>query len=138
MAAEYTRKEADRMYARAKAFEARVARIKETAKAAMQAHGVRVIETPNNTLRVQGNGGLQPLEIVDSLRIPEPCRSVTVTVSVPIFRTICAEIQTGSVLYELQRQFDSVVDNEAVRQALRIGPVEGARLLERGTHLRIS
>lgn len=136
MAAEHDRKESERLTARAKAFEARVERIKETAKAAMLAHGVRVIETPEHTLRVQGNGGLQPLQVLDQTLLAEHFRTATVTMSLRLLRSICKDL--SEVECREIYKTETSVDSEALRIELKRGPIVGARLLERGTHLRIS
>jgi Gp157 protein len=62
-AAARARNEAERIFARVKAFEAQEARLRAATLAAMRAHGVTKLETPENTLRIQGNGGLEPIEL---------------------------------------------------------------------------
>ncbi len=115
--------ESDRLAARAKAMDNRVEEIKARALEAMQRFGVKKLNTPRNTLRIQGNGGLQPLD---------------------------AEWpKDASGRYELLPESDPraasglfvkkfyALDTDRIREALKRGEsVPGAKLLPRGEHLR--
>ena len=74
--AELVKAEADRLHGRAKAMLARNDAIKAAALVAMQAHGVKELKTYRNTLRRQGNGGLQALEIAQLGAVPMEYRTV--------------------------------------------------------------
>ena len=120
-AAGESKKEADRLYDRAKRLEARADLIKANALKAMQAHGVRSLETPTNRLRIQKNGGLEPLDI------PEWPRD-----SSGDFKLLPA----GYILPGIPLKTFVAPDTTALRQQLKLGPVPSARLLQRGEHLR--
>ena len=124
--------ECARIAAMGSMWEARAKRIKDSAMRAMQAHGVKTLETPTNKLTVCGNGGLQPLEVYDETQVPDTYKTVTVTMSVAEWESVrdvlTEEYKAG--LYE--------VSGQSVRKELDANrPVPGTRLLERGSHLRV-
>lgn len=155
--AEEARFERERLEAREKAWTARAERIKAAALYAMQAAGVKVIETATNKLRLQKNGGLQPLEIDDEESLPVQFRVATVTMSLRLLRSICRDL-TEAQSREIAKTVTSA-DTGALRAALSqremcpahdgmgcevcggLGvlpkKIPGARLLDRGVHLRV-
>lgn len=56
--------EADRLRARARIHENRVARLKEAIKFVFGIHQIKKVETPHGSVRVQGSGGKQPIEVL--------------------------------------------------------------------------
>lgn len=140
-AAEECRKESARLASVAVAWEMREKRIKDNSKYAMQTHGVRVIETPQHKLRICGNGGLKPL-FVDSQRDVDEFHDIAVTMNLPQWcDMVKAAVQAG-VLTEkeasvMEHRFPSFPNNDRIREALTRGEtVPGAKLLDRGEHLR--
>jgi Siphovirus Gp157 len=100
-------------------------RMKANALAAMQNHGVKEIRGSLHSMRVQNNGGLLPLEISawpkdSSGRFaPQPYDG------------------TGALPASFMKLL-AVPNTEAIREALKRGEeVPGAKLLERGSHLRV-
>lgn len=160
--AELCKAEAQRLLERAKAAQDDVDRLKQTAVTVMERFGVRELKTPTNTLRVQANGGLQPLEITPG-GIPRELREVTVVMRALDWDAI--EDAVGASLLKW-KSFEINPDNQAIREALTqrlpcpecanlpahepidvcprcngVGTVPnavpGARLLERGKHVRV-
>ncbi len=117
-------READRLADRAKAWKARADRIKAATLYAMQMHGVRVLETSTNRLRVQANGGVAPLEVNAEVLSPE---YLDVMVKMPVSEAIRLELTFNA----------SWPSQERIREALKRGEnVIGAKLGEWGVHLR--
>lgn len=134
------KEEAERIAKHAAAWEAREKRIKESALRAMVENGVTQLQTATNRLRVQGNGGLEPLEVdgvtesgetFDQPLTTVPVRFQEITVTLPLEEWL--ELATASHGYRKQYS----VNNGELRQALKRGPVEGAQLLPRGKRLRV-
>jgi hypothetical protein len=123
--------EIDRLESRKKAWEDRAERIMAATLAAMQARGIKSLETPANRLTVAGNGGVEPLEFTGG---PLPAQLCTVLVKMPL--------ATWRRLGELT-DHDCVAgepgpNTAAIRAALKRGEnVPGAKLGERGVHLRM-
>lgn len=129
------REEAARITAMADAWEAREKRIKENALWAMQAHNVRLLETPTNKLRVQGHGGLEPLEIENENALPTSVFTATVRMPWPKWMELLNSLKEHNISFPFSASGE--LDNTALREALKRGPVAGARLLPRGSHLRV-
>jgi hypothetical protein len=169
--------EADRLHARAKQLHAVADRIKDRAKAAMEAFEVKRLETPLNRFRIQGNGGLQPMEITDPAALSDSVKTAVVTMPADDWKFIREGIVVGlapSYRMAMGRAVESIeVNNARLREQLNwmipcpkckgsgtqtvtteastsVGTcercsggamvknhMEGARLLERGTQLRI-
>ena len=124
--AEDCEREAKRLADRAKALRADEQRLKDNALAVMQRFGVREMKSEKNTLRVQGNGGVQALEI---LGWPKDSRGGYEAVP----------IDTVMMLPMSLRKALIVPNTEAIREALKRGDtIPGVNLLPRGEHLRIS
>ena len=105
------REEAERLQMRVAADEAGVRRLKERLKLFLESQGARRVETSRFRVTVCQNGGLQPLEVA----VPP--------------EMLATEYQRVRV----------EVDGERLRKDLEAGKVvEGARLLPRGSHLRIT
>lgn len=118
------KEEAERIAKHAAAWEAREKRIKESALRAMVENGVTQLQTATNRLRVQGNGGLEPLEIGD---VGDEYKRVNVTMS----------LGRWMVMGQPGVRNETSCDSGLIREALKRGPVEGAQLLPRGKHLRV-
>lgn len=138
------KEEAERISKHAVAWEAREKRIKESALRAMVENDVTQLQTATNKLRVQGNGGLEPLE-VDGVTesgetFDQPLDSVSIqfqeiTVTLPLQQWIELGVEMATPSHGYRQKYS--VNNWELRQALTRGPVEGAQLLPRGKHLRV-
>lgn len=154
-----------RATARRKHWEDRIAYLKERTLHAMQAHSVTRIETATNRLRVQNNGGIQPLEtklellpgdlITTTLRMTRMAYALacamwdieevsTVISEEPNNTAIRAALSTPVVCPECDGErvhLGNVVDSSICPRCDGKGTipatVAGARLLPRGTHLRL-
>jgi hypothetical protein len=157
--------EADRLLARGKMFHGIVERIKMHTKVAMELKGVRKLQTPLNALWVQNNGSLEPVEITELANIPPALRKVTVTIPeddwLYLFELVVSKVPT---LLGRAKIGHPEPNNEAIRKELKMqvhcpeckgigdavepckrcgakgtipATVPGARLLPRGTHLRV-
>ncbi len=150
--------EADRLNERAKALLADVERLKANALRVMQAFDVRVISSAKNTIRRQANGGLQPLEIPMVDALPTEYKLIRCTLTPELWLRVCA--------FPDAKLVDIDPNTEAIRKALaqRVpckctayprpyprsvcpdcdgagtipNTVTGARLLERGEHVRLA
>jgi len=128
------RKEAERLLAYAKRYENRAERIKAAALRAMQALGVTSLKTPTNELRIQANGGRVPVEVLNEAAVPSMFKSVTVTMPADEWERIVEQYKfTISGLVTIA--YSTL--KEKLYLALQREPVAGARLGERGEHLRI-
>jgi hypothetical protein len=133
-AATEVRAEILRLQAIQDAWEARERRIKENAMYAMKTHGVKVLETAKNKLRIQGNGGLQPLDVFSEVEVPDEHKNVTLKFSAADYRKLWPHI-VNMALSPIEKTVE--VDGTRLRAALKLAPVNGARLLERSEHLRV-
>jgi hypothetical protein len=129
-----------RLEERARAWVARRDRIKDAALRAMQARGIKSLETPENKLTVCGNGGVEPLEFTGE---PVPQEYCYVTVKMPassvreLMNLSKADIFKGT--WNCRTDDPGEPRTDAIRAALQRGEsVPGARLKERGSHLKLS
>jgi myo-inositol catabolism protein IolC len=105
------REEAERQTRMAQLWEERDRRLKSYVLRALEAAGKTRVEGKTGVLKVQRNGGLAPMEIFDESSIPT--KYTPMQISYPL-------------------------DKEALRRDLAAGKdVPGARLGERGVHLRV-
>lgn len=105
------RSEAERQTRMAQGWEERSKRLKNFCIKALEASNRTRVEGKTGVLKIQKNGGVQPMEIFDDKRLPT--EYTPMVISFP-------------------------VDNEKLRQDLAAGKeVPGARLLARGKHLRV-
>jgi hypothetical protein len=157
--------ESERLAFRAKAFQRIVERVKAHAKVAMEAHGVTKVWTAANTLRIQSNGGIEPLEVYDNIALPDSMKRVTVELPLVQWQAIEQAFEDDPGMTHVRRG-SADPDRNAIREALRgrtVCPeckggeptgeqercprceargtvpntVPGARLLPRGTQLRV-
>lgn len=161
-AAEEAREESARIAKRAIALEAVVDRIKRSTIEAMQVHQVKKLETPTNGLRIQANGGKAPLLIEGA--VTEEFAKVTVTLPAELWSEIsdkCVDALIGFPVFEPNAEkirtslAQSIVCPECKGNGAGLAPavascqrcqgrgtmpaaVPGARMGERGVHLRIS
>ena len=130
-AADIVEAEIKRLQGRAKSLRGRADRIKANALAAMQAFGVKKLETPLHYLRVQGNGGLEPLT-VDMEVLPRSYQTVTVRLGAKTWDNFS---EGTGLRYNV---LDRGIFADTIRDALKRGEViPGAKLEERGVHLRV-
>lgn len=159
--------EAARLADRAKVAEADADRLKETALRVMQQFGVKELKTQTNTLRVQGNGGLEALDVEPEL-LPRSMKLITVTMPLNDWFDIRPGQDTPMAKRISTRSLDP--NSDAIREALKQrvpcpecyertaansgvanancercngsgtvpNTVPGARLLPRGSHVRLS
>jgi Siphovirus Gp157 len=128
--------EARRLLERSRRMNADVDRLKKNALAAMQTFNVTEFKTPSNTMRRQKNGGLQALE-VDKTPDNEPDVDedfIDVAVRMPLNDW---ERITGICKWHTPLDIEYIVSEKKLRDALALGPVAGARLRERGEHVRV-
>lgn len=138
LAAEHARAESKRLAGRAAAFTARADRIRNAALYAMQAQDIKAVETPTNTLKRQGNGGVQALD-VEAHSVLDEFRKFTLTLTGPAYLCLIRTLREHPAFVEqITRSMRSEPDNERIREALKGGLVQGAKLLPRGEHLRLS
>jgi hypothetical protein len=174
--AEECEAEVARLTARAKARRAFVDRLKATALEVMQRFGVKELRSATNTLRVQKNGGVQPLEISGiASEMPTDCQEYTIRMSGQCFRFVrdlCADApQVMAVLESAVCGANVAMIRRTLAQRvpcpepgcggsgeiLPAGPsdapvtkcprcdgqgtvpqtIPGAKLLERGSHVRV-
>jgi hypothetical protein len=103
--------EADRLAENARRQESKVKALKLRLLESFNTLGIGKLETERFTVSVAKNGGLVPLEMdptLDPATLPEKFQKITVS-----------------------------ADNQAIRVALEAGPLEFAKLGERGQHVRI-
>jgi hypothetical protein len=147
--AEACEKEAQRFLDIAKQKRALVARLKETALEVMNRFGVRELKaTPGGGLRIQGNGGLQPLEIIDTdiwEKLPPTFINQHVHMTIAEWKEIGLWLGKYQGGLEMWHKLSAKLEyapmtpaKDAIREALKRGEViAGARLLPRGEHVRV-
>lgn len=106
--AEKFKAEAERMADKQRIYENRVKRMKERLFQIMNESGIKEIPNEFYTIKIQGNGGAQPLKYVEGREIP---------------------MEYKKAVYE--------PDTAKIREALKAGKLDFAYLGERGTHLVI-
>lgn len=117
--AEECEKEAARLTAMAKRHRNRMERIKGAALWAMQALGVRRLDTPTNRLRVQANGGVEPLEVTAKVEELDPAlRTITVTMSQAVWNRVFSGRGIPGTDRDLMKVTMSP-DNDAIRAELK-------------------
>ena len=105
------RAEAERQIKLAQLWEERARHLKNASIRALESVGKTRVEGRTGVLRIQRNGGQAPLEILDEKLIPSEYTPLTINYT---------------------------LDRDALRRDLAAGKeVPGARLLERGVHLRV-
>lgn len=133
--------EAQRLSESARLHQSRIDRLKLYVLGVMEALGYKKLEGRLGALSVRGNGGQLPL-VVDESILPDRYRETIVHMSLEDWRFMLAAARekahndgwTGSTKPTGGGPFDA-----AIRAALERGEdVPGARLEERGKHLRIS
>lgn len=155
--------EASRLEAREAALANRVAYLMRATTAVMQQHGIKRLETATNVIRIQANGGVQPLEVSEGLK-PEEFHDVTITVSLDLWIAMLAAINHATLDPEHQQELDQTrrvfsLNGNRARAALaekvvckdcsgaeceKCGgsgtvarTIPGVKLLPRGVHLRV-
>jgi Siphovirus Gp157 len=107
-------------------------RLKSMALGAMQRFGVQSLidKRTGQGLRRQANGGLQQLEIPDPREIPRAYTKVYCEVNLVEWEVFAKDVGFKLIMI--------TPDAEAIRKALAAGSeVHGAKLLERGEHVRV-
>jgi Siphovirus Gp157 len=96
----------------------------------MQEHRWTKLKTERNTIAIRGNGGAQQLETKLDV-LPREYKTVLVKMSLPDWEDVALGT-AGEVV-------STEPNNKAIREALAAGAtIEGAELLPRGSHLRLS
>lgn len=127
--------EGERHFDRAHTWQARADRVRASALAAMQAHDIKVVETPANTIRRQRNGGLDPIEVTDFEAIPQGLKRITVTLPLVLWKAI-VKAGFSDEQIAITRRVEAALD--LIRAELREGrKVPGVEKRERGEHLRL-
>jgi hypothetical protein len=125
--------EAKQMIAKAEKNSETVKRIKQMVLEVMQEFGEKKLPGRLFTISRQGNGGVQPLTIAQPDLVPLEMKRVTVELKATVVEDF-AEQFAGQ--YRVTRQAEP--DAKDIRVALERGEgVMGARLEERGEHIRI-
>ncbi len=111
--------------------------LKAYAVKTMVEHDIKVLKTPLNTIKVQANGGVQPLVVNDGELSPE---YKTATVKLPL-----NEWQDLMVQFPEARLIGAEPNGPKIREALaaedspaRQALAKAAKLEPRGVHLRLS
>ena len=122
--------EETRLHDKRKSVEAAESWLKEYAVRTMVEHGIKQLKTTENTISVRGNGGLQPLVVVESAVGAD---FKTATISLPAIDWDDLMIQ-----YPEAKLISVSPNNTKIRAALATGEVAGAKLEARGSHLRLT
>ena len=105
------RAEAERLSRSAQVAASNAARLKEYLRFNLERMGLKSLDAGLFKVRVQANGGKQPIDAPsDPMLLPPQCRRTTVSVDLDVVRSL---LESGA-------------------------PVEGCRLLPRGSHLRVT
>jgi hypothetical protein len=129
--------EAERYAAIAKARRARVKYLKDTALAVMQASGKKRLEgRAGGALRLQANGGAQPVEITEPSLVPDEMCDVTVTIAAQCWTRWVQVLRANQWTIEpyLKRGPDRTprLKDIAAELARKCDKCEGHGLLENG------
>lgn len=134
--AETEKAEAARHADRSAMWQARADRVRQSSLEAMAAYGVKAVETPQNTMRVQGNGGVEPLEVTDMTTLPDTYKRITVTMPLEAWKSLVEDTWAAG---EVTSKGRIEADRTLIQQCLKHGvKIDGAKLLDRGFHLRLS
>jgi Gp157 protein len=152
--------EAKRQHQRAQTFKSQGEWIKALLGEFMVANETKKLEGAHGTIRLRGNGGLEPLEIYDASLIPDELCDKTVTLPLSIWRQALSELSNGTLRQVAAVAVESKIEPSAVRirEALakpcqeclghpmadcdacsKTGKaiVPGARLATRGEHVEV-
>lgn len=135
--------ESERLAARAKRWQSRYDFVKRIVLEFLIATNTKKIEGQHSTFTRRGNGGLTPLDVHEPNLLPRSCVRVTLMISHEEWRTIADAASRGGMsngtLLNFTERLVAEPDNAVIRAALERGEhVAGARLLDRGEHLRVS
>jgi hypothetical protein len=108
------KEERDYQNRRAKHAEDLIARIKDTAKGALEAVGKKKVEGRTGVLMVKGNGGLQSLDITDPSLLPDECCRMEGWISAAWWPRILQRAMMPADAYEMRR----VPSGPAIREEL--------------------
>jgi len=94
-------------------------RIKAVVLQVMRDCDVKKLEGKIGSLKRQGNGGVQPVEIVQPELLPRSMRRVSVTITLDLFDAIYEHLKEPSLrLKWVDKSKDAEPDKEAIREAL--------------------
>lgn len=132
-------KEAERLAARKRAADARVARLRNMLLAFMMSRGLKKLEGEKSSIGMQANSTAS-LVIDDPLQIGDCFREQQVTFTKEELREIAGQMPEGPA----RRRLESVLNNVAwqiagcaVRAALECGDMVPGAHLKKGSHVRI-
>lgn len=132
----------------------------------MNAFGVPKLEGRTGRFRIQGNGGKQPIEVTDASLVPDELKTITVTMPISIWKQVLDEIDINDCTGVRQSEWTpslSLIAEALQKPCDKCGGegggdihgpnsqkvlcgscggsgkagVPGARLGERGSHLRV-
>lgn len=127
--------EITRLEDRRRALIATADRIKQSTINAMQAHGIKRVETPTNVLRIQANGGLAPLIVDDPTKLE--VKFLKVALHMPMHLWVSVSLWLAGVDLSSVRVVTEP-DNDRIRGSIKEGEDVPAHLGDRGVHLRLS
>lgn len=133
-AIEQAEAEVKRLKGRVEMFERRVERLDDAVIVASKLIGRTKWETPTSTIRVQKNGGFEPLDFTDVSAIPARFKRITVTLPLDQWQSIVQDFFIGA---QITNRGHVEPDVEKIRKELKAGAViSGVRFGERGEHVR--
>jgi Gp157 protein len=123
---------------RREAIQQRQKQLKELVLSVMQIRDKKQFKGASHTLRRQGNGGQQPVDVVQPELVPSHFQRVTVTLNREHWGRAVGVLSEHDFNIECAREYHEP-DLTAIREALELGRgVPGCVLKERGEHLRMT
>jgi hypothetical protein len=127
--------EAEAQRKRAQMWGARRDRLKAMVQYVMETFHVKRFEGNQGSLSLRGNGGRQPVEVSNPDLIPDEFIRVTVEMSGEVWEEIMKYFGPTWVKEKMGRVVTKAPALSLIGEALERGPVAGARLSERGSHV---
>lgn len=131
--------ESERQAARARTWSNRYDNLKAMCQAVMETFKAKRLEGNTGALVLKGNGGLAPLVIDDESLVPDEMCEYHIRASSRVWAAILRACPALSApdLNAADFAVERLVVKKAVREALAAGPVAGARLEARGSHIEV-
>ena len=117
--------EARRLTERANMWNARAQRVKEAALYVMGSLGLTKLETPRNTLRIQKNSGLEPLEVPILENLPWRYRTVTVEIPWDDWASLPWQVDAKKNAVLKSQGYSNTSIREALKQRVKCPECEG-------------